>query len=375
MSHGDVPLIVEKCIAEIEKRGLEEVGIYRVPGAVSAINRLRLSFNSGNHPFPSHFVKKFDCHVRKNNNTYNSDVIFLGGKIGSQDVNLDSDEWKDINVVAGALKQFLRELPEAVMTSALYDSLIAASGTSILCFLLGSPLFPFYWVLTNTNIYAHVFLNSILALADYDERLLTMKDLIRTLPPPNYILLKRIIDHLERVTDYEEFNHMYATNLAIVFGPTLLRPGGTSANSFATSMKNLGHQQNIVRNMILQYHWLFDVEDEEEGAAEEVEGDGETEESEAAIGGGQEGVDDDDEDEENEFPEILEDSDEDEYEEEEEVYVLSAAPSTPLTPTFTSAAPNVTTTMTVTTGGGGGALKENNDRAMKDQRRKTIVFG
>lgn len=47
MSHGDVPLIVEKCIAEIEKRGLEEVGIYRVPGAVSAINRLRLSFNSG----------------------------------------------------------------------------------------------------------------------------------------------------------------------------------------------------------------------------------------------------------------------------------------------------------------------------------------
>lgn len=47
MSHGDVPLIVEKCITEIEKRGLEEVGIYRVPGAVSAINRLRLSFNSG----------------------------------------------------------------------------------------------------------------------------------------------------------------------------------------------------------------------------------------------------------------------------------------------------------------------------------------
>jgi hypothetical protein len=54
------------------------------------------------------------------------------GKIGSQNVDLDSDEWKDINVVAGALKQFLRELPEAVMTSALYDSLIAASGTSIL---------------------------------------------------------------------------------------------------------------------------------------------------------------------------------------------------------------------------------------------------
>ncbi|KAG0376505.1 rho GTPase-activating protein [Mortierella sp. AD032] len=316
MSHGDVPLIVEKCIAEIEKRGLEEVGIYRVPGAVSAINRLRLSFNSG-----------------------------------SQNVDLGTDEWKDINVVAGALKQFLRELPEAVMTSAHYDALIAAS-----------------------------------ALEDYDERLLTMKDLIRTLPPPNYILLKRIIEHLERVTDYEEINHMYATNLAIVFGPTLLRPGGTSANSFATSMKNLGHQQSIVRNLILQYHWLFDVEDEE-GAAE----DGQEDEQSDQVGGegdavaegvvqeGGIGVEDEEEDEEeeHEFPEILEDSDEDEYEEEEEeVYVLSTAP--PLTPT--NATP---TTINAGSGGatalamtvGGGPLKENNDRAMKDQRRKTIVFG
>ncbi|KAG0266631.1 hypothetical protein BGZ95_003020 [Linnemannia exigua] len=319
MSHGDVPLIVEKCITEIEKRGLEEVGIYRVPGAVSAINRLRLSFNSGK-------------------DKENPIVVF--------------DDWKDINVVAGALKQFLRELPEAVMTSAHYDALIAAS-----------------------------------ALEDYDERLLTMKDLIRTLPPPNYILLKRIIEHLERVTDYEEINHMYATNLAIVFGPTLLRPGGTSANSFATSMKNLGHQQNIVRNMILQYHWLFDVEDEE-GAAD----DGQEEEQVEQVGdeggavaeglvleGGEVGVGDEEEDEEeHEFPEILEDSDEDEYEEEEEeVYVLSAAPP-PLTPTTATPA-----TINAGSGGamgvamtvGGGSLKENNDRAMKDQRRKTIVFG
>ncbi|KAI8606141.1 hypothetical protein EDD21DRAFT_361790 [Dissophora ornata] len=231
MSGGNIPLVVEKCITEIEKRGLEEVGIYRVPGAVSAINKLRLSFNSG-----------------------------------SQNVDLDSDEWKDINVVAGALKQFLRELPEGVMTSALYDSLIAAS-----------------------------------ALADYDERLLTMKDLIRTLPPPNYLLLKRIVEHLERITDYEEINHMYATNLAIVFGPTLLRAGGTSASSFATSMKNLGHQQNIVRNMILQYHWLFDTEDEEGGEEAEEE----EEEEEGGLG---------------EFPEILEDSDEEEEEEEDDEY-------------------------------------------------------
>ncbi|KAG0370373.1 hypothetical protein BGZ54_006628 [Gamsiella multidivaricata] len=262
MSEGNVPLIVEKCITEIEKRG-------------------------------------------------------------SENVDLDSDEWKDINVVAGALKQFLRELPEAVMTSALYDSLIAAS-----------------------------------ALEDYDERLLTMKDLIRALPTPNYILLKRVIEHLERVTDFEEVNHMYATNLAIVFGPTLLRPGGNSANSFATSMKNLGHQQNIVRNLILQYHWLFDVEDEE--------GTGEVEDEEDEEEGGL-----------GEFPEILEDSDEGDYEgddddddvgkvgdtetevqkskDEDKVVVLSASQ-----PNFLVA-----------------DIKEadkDKEKNSKNQRRKTIIF-
>ncbi|CAO3569269.1 unnamed protein product [Mortierella alpina] len=303
MSDGNIPLIVEKCIAEIEKRGLEEVGIYRVPGAMSSINKLRLCFNSGSH-----------------------------------EVDLDSDEWKDINVVAGALKQFLRELPEAVMTNALYDALIAAS-----------------------------------ALEDYDERLMTMKDLIRTLPPHNYLLLKRVIEHLERVTDYEEINHMYATNLAIVFGPTLLRPGGSSANSFATSMKNLGHQQNIVRNMILQYHWLFDVEDEEQGDAieDETVASGVAAEVEAETEDG-----DVYEDEEGlgEFPEILEDSDEDEYEEErtledDKIMMLTAAPL------VTGAASTSSSTATGVVADRKDADSEQGQKAAKAQRRKTIVFG
>jgi hypothetical protein len=54
---------------------------------------------------------------------------------------------------------------------------------------------------------------------------------------------------------------MYAKNLAIVFGPTLLKaPPGPS--SFATSMGNLGKQTIIVKDLILQYHWFFDVEDD-----------------------------------------------------------------------------------------------------------------
>lgn len=69
---------------------------------------------------------------------------------------------------------------------------------------------------------------------------------------------------------------MYATNLAIVFGPTLLQPAPGPA-SFATTMSNLGHHQTIVKYLILHYHYLFDVEsdemEQEEGDDEEQHGD------------------------------------------------------------------------------------------------------
>lgn len=63
---------------------------------------------------------------------------------------------------------------------------------------------------------------------------------------------------------------MYATNLAIVFGPTLLQPA-PGPTSFATTMSNLGHHQNIVKYLILNYHYLFDVESEETEPKDEEE--------------------------------------------------------------------------------------------------------
>ncbi|KAG0242484.1 rho GTPase-activating protein [Actinomortierella wolfii] len=306
MPDGRIPDIVEKCITEIEKRGLDEVGIYRVPGAVSAINKLCAAFNED-----------------------------------SAAVDLESDEWKDINVVAGALKQFLRELPEAVMTSALYEPLIAAS-----------------------------------ALEDYDERLMTIKDLVHTLPLPNYLLLKRIIEHLERVTDFEEINHMYATNLAIVFGPTLVRPGGASASSFARSMKNLGHQQAIVKNMILQYHWLFDVEQEggrEDDNDNEQEGqkDGEEAGEENREGGAEEDLTDNEVYEEEEGTEVFdaeeyEDGHGDLFRSDAGVFQLRLPQRRQVTNDQLALADlSMAQPVTDTTG----------EKLARDQRRRTVIFG
>ena len=41
-----VPFVVTRCVREVERRGLSEVGIYRVSGLASDINKLKKSFES-----------------------------------------------------------------------------------------------------------------------------------------------------------------------------------------------------------------------------------------------------------------------------------------------------------------------------------------
>ncbi|KAG1471143.1 hypothetical protein G6F56_002295 [Rhizopus delemar] len=192
MRERRVPAVVEKCIQEIEKRGLEEVGIYRVAGTGSIVTALKTEFNKD--------ISKVD---------------------------LSDPRWADINVIADAFKQFLRELPEPLLTYTFYEEFINASASG-----------------------------------DHDQRVYLIKEVIKKLPYSNYTLLKRIIEHFVTVTDFEAINHMYATNLAIVFGPTLLQPAPGPA-SFATTMSNLGHHQNIVKYLVLNYHYLFDIESEQ----------------------------------------------------------------------------------------------------------------
>jgi hypothetical protein len=72
--------------------GLDEVGLYRVPGSVSSVKALTTALNAG------------------------------------EDVDMDDARWIDVNVVAGTFKSWLRELPESLLTPALYDKFIMAVG-------------------------------------------------------------------------------------------------------------------------------------------------------------------------------------------------------------------------------------------------------
>lgn len=45
-----VPHVVRCCVEEVERRGMREVGIYRISGTSSDINVLKAAFNSSKEP-------------------------------------------------------------------------------------------------------------------------------------------------------------------------------------------------------------------------------------------------------------------------------------------------------------------------------------
>ncbi|KAG8973086.1 rho GTPase-activating protein [Tulasnella sp. 425] len=89
---GAIPRVVEMCLAEINKRGLQEPGLHRVAGSKSLCNQLRAEFNSGRTP----------------------------------DLTIDGN-YPDIHVVGDCLRQWFRELPESVFTNHLYASFLEAT--------------------------------------------------------------------------------------------------------------------------------------------------------------------------------------------------------------------------------------------------------
>ncbi|XP_053540820.1 rho GTPase-activating protein 12b isoform X3 [Ictalurus punctatus] len=133
-------------------------------------------------------------------------------------VDLADSKWEDIHVVTGALKMFFRELPE--------------------------PLFTY----TSFNDFVNAIKNS-----DYKQRVQAIKELIKQLPKPNQETMQVLFRHLKRVIEHGEANRMTTQSVAIVFGPTLLRPE-TETGNMAVHMV---YQNQIVELILLEYDNLF----------------------------------------------------------------------------------------------------------------------
>lgn len=62
-----------------------------------------------------------------------------------------------------------------------------------------------------------------------------------------------------RVTEEVEENKMTASNLGIIFGPTLIRPRQTDATISLSSLVDYPYQARIVELLITYYDKIFDV--------------------------------------------------------------------------------------------------------------------
>ncbi|KAF6117402.1 Rho GTPase activating protein 9 [Phyllostomus discolor] len=133
-------------------------------------------------------------------------------------LDLDSAEWDDIHVVTGALKLFLRELPQP---------------------LVPSPLLPDF--------------RAALALLESEQRLSQIRELIVSLPKPNHDTLRYLLEHLCRVIAHSDKNRMTPHNLGIVFGPTLFRPEQETSDPAAHAL----YPGQLVQLMLTDFTSLF----------------------------------------------------------------------------------------------------------------------
>ena len=67
-------------------------------------------------------------------------------------------------------------------------------------------------------------LSDFLGIPGLEEAFSQLQPLLECLPSHNHSTLDTILEHLAKVCSYEPQNKMSIQNLAVVFGPTLIRP-------------------------------------------------------------------------------------------------------------------------------------------------------
>lgn len=93
-------------------------------------------------------------------------------------------------------------------------------------------------------------------------RHIRLHERINELPDPNYATCKYFLGHLDKVRSHEATNSMSVSNLAIVFGPTLLGP--PPEDSMAV-LQDMQWQCKAIETILEHYAEIFvDAEEEAE---------------------------------------------------------------------------------------------------------------
>uniref|UniRef100_A0AAQ4QN93 Rho GTPase-activating protein 44 n=1 Tax=Gasterosteus aculeatus aculeatus TaxID=481459 RepID=A0AAQ4QN93_GASAC len=183
ISGREIAFPVEACVTMLLECGMQEEGLFRVAPSASKLKKLKASL---------------DCGV------------------------MDVQEYSsDPHAIAGALKSYLRELPEPLMTTELYDEWIQASNVQ-----------------------------------DMDKRLQALMAVCDKLPTDNLNNFRYLVKFLSKLSDYQDANKMTPGNMAIVLGPNLL---WTHTEPNMTEMMTTLSLQivGIIEPIIQHADWFF----------------------------------------------------------------------------------------------------------------------
>uniref|UniRef100_A0A8C1DSJ5 Rho GTPase activating protein 17b n=1 Tax=Cyprinus carpio carpio TaxID=630221 RepID=A0A8C1DSJ5_CYPCA len=179
----EVALPIEACIMMLLETGMQEEGLFRIAAGASKLKKLKAAL---------------DCSTSQLEEFYS-----------------------DPHAVAGALKSYLRELPEPLMTYQLYEEWIQASSIS-----------------------------------DPDKRLQGLWVVCDMLPKANKTNFRYLVKFLAKLSLESDVNKMTASNIAIVLGPNLLwakTEGSLAEMAAATSV----HVVSIIELIINHASWFF----------------------------------------------------------------------------------------------------------------------
>uniref|UniRef100_A0A8C5J6X0 Myosin IXB n=1 Tax=Junco hyemalis TaxID=40217 RepID=A0A8C5J6X0_JUNHY len=193
---NSVPVVMEKLLEYVEMHGLYTEGIYRKSGSANRMKELK--------------------------------------QMLQEDPNSVKLENYPIHTITGILKQWLRELPDPLMTSAQYNDFLRA-----------------------------------VELPEKQEQLCAIYSVLEKLPQANHNTLERLIFHLVKVSLIEDVNRMSPNALAIVFAPCLLRCPDTSDP--LTSMKDVSKTTMCVEMLIKEQIRKYKIKMEEINQLEAAE--------------------------------------------------------------------------------------------------------
>ncbi|KAK3089695.1 hypothetical protein FSP39_005689 [Pinctada imbricata] len=178
----DIALVIEACICTLIEGGLDEEGLFRIAGMASKVKKLK--------------------------NSFDANVVDM------------EDYIQDLHSVAGALKQYLRELPEPLLTTSLYPEFMKASQLP------------------------------------QDQKLQSLWSALRTIPDINYNNFRYLIKFLAKLAARSSENKMTPSNISIVIGPNLLWSEDDDGPNMVTS----GTISNLIELIIVHADWFFPEE-------------------------------------------------------------------------------------------------------------------